>query len=226
MEGYLYGIDMQSENYGEVRRPVLYFKGCSLNCSWCHVNDLKSVAGSCILESDDQDEKYRMTLEQVMQKLNCQEWTDEQKKIGVVLAGGELLLQTSFAMAIIKELKKMEIYVGVETTGNAPAEDFNQVAPLADVLYWDLKLYDPVKHKQMTKADNQQVVQNFKWAAQQELPVLAKIQVLHGVNEKEKDARQYVRFLKEIGVKKVALQGMFSRQYAIIFQRAGMLKNL
>ena len=66
----------------------------------------------------------------------------EESQGGVTLSGGEALAQPSFAKALVLRLKQEGIHVAVETTGYIQPAVFQKLAPLFDLLLFDIKHYD------------------------------------------------------------------------------------
>ncbi len=64
--------------------------------------------------------------------------------------GGEPLLQTPFLVELIKELKKNNINIIVET--NLSLSLNNDLINLVDCFYIDIKSLDDKKHKKWTKS--------------------------------------------------------------------------
>lgn len=221
MEGNVYTIDFQSQYYGIPSRPVIYFKGCNLNCIWCNVQELKQTENYNVLLQNARD--YKTKSEDIVKLISNYIPSDTRRYIGVVLAGGEVLLQPQFAIEIIQEFNRKGFPVYVETTGNIDEKIFQKVCRMADGLYWDLKHYDRKKHMEITGVDNQIIVKNFTWAVSHKHSVVAKIQVIKNVNDSLKDADAFLRFLNNIGINAVVLCGEFSQKYYEKFQNCGIL---
>ena len=81
---------------------------------------------------------------------------------GVTLTGGEVLQQASFAINILKELKINGIHTIVETSGMGHWKDLEEMYPLVDLFYYDLKLINPIKHLEFTGKRNDLILENLK----------------------------------------------------------------
>ena len=53
---------------------------------------------------------------------------------GITISGGEGMSQPDFLKELVKELKKHNLHLAIETTGYIPKETFHELAPLFDLL--------------------------------------------------------------------------------------------
>ena len=81
---------------------------------------------------------------------------------GVTLSGGEPSLQPAFSVALMRDLKAQGIHVALDTCGLANAELFRELAGLADLVLFDLKLLDPAEHLRWTGVDNTRILTNLE----------------------------------------------------------------
>jgi len=143
----------------------------------------------------------------------------EESDGGVTLSGGEALTQPDYTEALIQELKKHHIHTAIETTGYASDEVFQRLAPQFDLLLFDVKQYDPVKHEEGTGVRNEQIVKNLTWAFNQGLKILPRIPVIPGFNDTLEDAKGIASLLNDIGLKRVQLlpfHQMGERKYELL----------
>lgn len=82
---------------------------------------------------------------------------------GVTFSGGEPALFTGFLGQTARAFKKKGIHVLVETCGqfNAPAFD-TSVYPHLDLIYFDIKLMNPLAHKRYCGQSNTTILDNFR----------------------------------------------------------------
>lgn len=124
---------------------------------------------------------------------------------GITISGGEGMSQPDFLKELVKELKKHNLHLAIETTGYIPKETFHELAPLFDLLLFDVKHYDTNRHFEGTGVHNEQIINNLKWATHQGLEILPRIPVIPGFNNSIQDAAGLASLLTEIGLKKVQL---------------------
>lgn len=129
----------------------------------------------------------------------------EQSDGGVTLSGGEALLQPAFLEELLPALKENDIHIALETTGFAGAATFQKIAPLFDLLLFDVKHFDSSRHKEMTGVANEQILANLLWAGNNGLEILPRIPVIPDFNDSPDDAKGFVALFKKLGISKVQL---------------------
>lgn len=102
----------------------------------------------------------------------------EESQGGVTLSGGEALAQPSFAKALVLRLKQEGIHVAVETTGYIQPAVFQKLAPLFDLLLFDIKHYDTEQHVLGTGVNNDLILENLAWSVKHQLCVLPRIPII------------------------------------------------
>lgn len=81
---------------------------------------------------------------------------------GVTLSGGEPLLQSAFALEILKACKAEGIHTTLESSLYAPLKQLLQLLPYLDHIYADLKVFDSAVHKAYTGVENAQILENIR----------------------------------------------------------------
>ena len=129
----------------------------------------------------------------------------EESDGGVTISGGEGMSQPVFVKALITELKKHNIHVAIETTGYIQSDIFQELAPLFDLLLFDVKHYDSEKHFQGTAVHNKLILSNLKWAIENQINVLPRIPVIPDFNDSLTDAEGIANLFLNMGIQKVQL---------------------
>lgn len=124
---------------------------------------------------------------------------------GVTISGGEGMMQAEFLKELLPALKEKGIHLAIETTGFAPEETFHELAPMFDLLLFDVKHYDSDKHYAGTGVHNELIQRNLCWAVQNSLNILPRIPVIPGFNSSLEDAKGLAHLLASIGLTKVQL---------------------
>ena len=147
---------------------------------------------------------------------------------GVTISGGEGMVQPDFTEALIRGLKGKGIHTAIETTGYVHPEVFHRLAPLFDLLLFDVKHYDAEKHRDGTGVGTDLIHRNLRWACEQGLSVLPRIPVIPGFNADLADANGISALLREIGLTRVQLlpfHQMGERKYEFLnrdYEMAGV----
>lgn len=129
----------------------------------------------------------------------------EESQGGVTLSGGEALAQPSFAKALVLRLKQEGIHVAVETTGYIQPAVFQKLAPLFDLLLFDIKHYDTEQHVLGTGVNNDLILENLAWSVKHQLCVLPRIPIIPGYNASLQDAKYFAALLTSLSIQRVQL---------------------
>lgn len=82
---------------------------------------------------------------------------------GVTFSGGEPCFQSAFIHACALWLHQAGVSVLLETCGHVPTEKLREACREADFIFYDFKHIDPVRHKELTGADNRLIMENLEW---------------------------------------------------------------
>ncbi|MBU5453986.1 glycyl-radical enzyme activating protein [Caproiciproducens sp. MSJ-32] len=129
----------------------------------------------------------------------------EESNGGVTLSGGEVLSQYKQAIELIKECKKHNLHVAIETTGYGARDEFKALIEDVDLLLFDMKHYDSDKHFEGTGVYNEIIIENMTYAVKSGKIIIARIPVIPDFNDSLKDALEFSKLLKNIGIKDVNL---------------------
>lgn len=86
---------------------------------------------------------------------------------GVTLSGGEALMQTAFCVDVTQQLQSAGTQVALDTCGLCSQEALQRILPHVDLFLYDIKLLDPVSHKEHTGASNAMILKNLQYLADQ-----------------------------------------------------------
>ncbi len=84
---------------------------------------------------------------------------------GVTLSGGEPALQVRFASAFLERLREQGVHTALDTCGLYEVGILEQLMPVTDLLLYDLKLMEPMRHHKLTGHDNERILDNAIAAA-------------------------------------------------------------
>jgi len=80
---------------------------------------------------------------------------------GITASGGEPVVQTDFVAAFFKRLKEMGIHTALDTCGFYTQKALDKILPYSDLVLYDLKEIDPVKHNNFTGNSNELILNNL-----------------------------------------------------------------
>lgn len=113
---------------------------------------------------------------------------------GVTISGGEPFFQPDLLENLTNELKKLNINISIETCLTIPWKNIKSSAANIDVFLADLKHTDPIKFKEFTNGNLNQVLSNFKNLEAIGANVIIRIPVIHGFNDTEQEMHSIIDF--------------------------------
>ncbi len=118
---------------------------------------------------------------------------------GVTFSGGEPMLHADFLDSLLPRLRAGGIHINLETSGAFSWPDIERLLGNINLIYYDLKLMDPVLHQRHTRADNSIILSNFRKLAACFQPLQARMPLIPGINDTQADLLAVARFLQENG---------------------------
>lgn len=140
-----------------------------------------------------------LSVDQVIQRV----WADrafyEESGGGVTFSGGEPLMQSGFLLALLERCRALGIHAAVDTSGLAPTTVVDQVAQLADLFLYDVKLMDEEEHRRFTGASNKLILVNLHRLVQSGAMVWLRVPLIPGVNDHRENLEATARLACELG---------------------------
>ena len=109
---------------------------------------------------------------------------------GVILSGGDPLMQPEAATAVLKKCKEHGIRTAIETTAFAKPLAFSRFIANADMIIIDLKHYSEKKYVQFTGVSNHSILENLDFAISIGKKVAVRITITPGINDTLADAKR------------------------------------
>jgi glycyl-radical enzyme activating protein len=122
---------------------------------------------------------------------------------GVTLSGGEVLMQAEAAREILRLARASMIHTAIETSAYAPWKRLEQLLPLCDLVFVDLKHIDPRAHVQLTGVPNDRILENIRrlaaYVAKHGSPQLVlRLPVIRALNDDRPTMHATARFIGEL----------------------------
>ena len=124
---------------------------------------------------------------------------------GVTISGGEPSLQIDFLNELLTKLKKVGIHTAIETTVFNSLENLESLYDKIDLFIIDIKHRDSKTHKDYTSVSNDLILNNISQITKNAKDYLIRIPVIPGFNHSVKDAHEFVKLFKSLGIQKVQL---------------------
>ncbi len=128
------------------------------------------------------------------------------KKLRITLSGGEILSQSTFLLALLKQLKEHFFFTICETTGYAKPDDFKKLLSYTDLLHFSLAHYNSQKHFEMTGVSNEIILKNLSTALYTHKNITICIPIVQMVNDDLEDAKKFADLLTRLGVNRIKIK--------------------
>ncbi len=234
-------IQRASIHDGPGIRTTVFFKGCPLNCAWCHnpecisrepqilfypekcigcgMCDKGCYAGARIVCGKE------MTAEEIFKEIlldRAYYSTDG----GVTFSGGEPMIHPEVIKELICLCKKEKIHTAIETSLIIFDEE---ILGNVDYVMADFKIWDSQKHKRFTGVSNETIKENFKKLDSLNVPFIVRTPIIPGINDTAEEIENIRNFIKQfkniknyellpyhpLGVEKQKALGMEKTEFSI-----------
>lgn len=123
-----------------------------------------------------------MSVDEVMTKVRKDKYFYLTSRGGLTVSGGEPLYQFQFTLELLKRAYEENIDTAIETCGYAPWKRYQRLLPYLNLVLYDIKHMDPVKHKQMTGVSNKLILSNLKKLSQSGVPLVIRLPLIPKFN--------------------------------------------
>ncbi len=197
-------------------RSTVFFKGCPLDCWWCHnpesrCPDIESMPNRWGADDlpNKNHESYlgcRVTAETVFHEIIQDVPFYDNSGGGATFSGGEPIFQIEFLTELLRMCKEWGIHTAVDTCGYAPEENFERIYPLTDLFLFDFKLIDETEHIKYTGVSNRTILTNLKMLADKGGDINIRIPMIPGITDTWDNLKGMGAFLKDLeSIRKISL---------------------
>ena len=200
-------IQRASVHDGPGIRTAVFFKGCPLNCVWCHNPEciafepqIMEYPDKCIGCGFCADGCYsgakvvcgrEMTTDEVLKQIALDRHYYKADG-GVTFTGGEPMCYVPFLSELIDKCKADGIGTAVETS--MLIYDKNLFRKL-NVIMADLKLWDDAEHIKYTGVSNQTIKENFRCVNELGIPMIIRTPIIPEITGNAENIRSIAEFL-------------------------------
>ena len=202
-KGLIFDIKRFTVHDGPGIRTTVFFKGCPLNCVWCHNPESISQQQETIVRRmvfDGREIERRETIgqfyskEELIREIMKDRIFYDESNGGVTFSGGEPLMQHVFLKEAIIACRENGIHVALDTSGYANGKIFREIAYLADLVLFDIKETDEARHFKATGVSRKTILRNLKWLAGTNIRTILRVPVIPGYTFSE----DYIRSLEQL----------------------------
>ncbi len=202
MVGMIFDIQRFCVDDGPGIRTTVFFKGCPLNCLWCHNPESKK---SVMEQYSDTGETigYHASPEEILAVVLKDRDYFAASGGGMTLSGGEPLLQGAFAAELLSLAKTAGLHTCVETCGFVSQEILREILPYTDLFLYDIKAA-PDMHLRYTGQESGRILDNLDFLYRQKAPICLRCPIIPGVN----DTGEHFSFLSSLQKQYPRILGM------------------
>ncbi|WP_105302738.1 pyruvate formate-lyase-activating protein [Anaerolactibacter massiliensis] len=192
IQGRIHSVESFGSADGPGVRFLIFLKGCSLRCRYCHNPDTWSPDSKDLRTADellDQAERYRPY------------WG---KEGGITVSGGEPLLQIDFLIDLFRKAKQRNISTCIDTAGQPFTRTepffskFEELIEYTDLLLVDIKHIDPLQHRLLTGRSNENILDMLKYLDEIQKPVWIRHVLVPGITDDDTWLYQTRAFLSSL----------------------------
>jgi pyruvate formate lyase activating enzyme len=203
-KGLIFDIRRFTVHDGPGIRTTVFFKGCPLECWWCHNPESHSCYPEESLKTLKLDGKkfclkemigQWMSVEEVMSELRADLVFYTESSGGVTFSGGEPLMQPEFLLGLLKKCKADNIHTTLDTSGYADRVIIENIQPYTDLFLYDLKLINDTDHIRYTGVSNKLILENLTYLISEEKQVIIRIPVIPDITNTKKNIQALKKFL-------------------------------
>ncbi len=146
-----------------------------------------------------------MTVEEVLEEVKKDTLFYQNSGGGVTASGGEPTHQPEFLWHLFRRCQKSAIHTCLDTCGFVQTEALQRVLEHTNMVLYDIKHMDPVRHRELIGVDNRLILENARMVAAQGKPMIIRLPLIPGHNDSEQDIKALAEFMTELGLKRIDL---------------------
>jgi len=125
---------------------------------------------------------------------------------GVTFSGGEPLMQPEFLEGLLEACRQQGLHTVIDTSGHAPYEMLERLRDRVDLFFYDLKLMDDNKHREMTGVSNKLILENLNKLARTGSKVQIRIPLIPEINTTREEIAAMADFISSLpGIEEISL---------------------
>jgi len=186
-QGYLHSIETGAAVDGPGVRCAIFLSGCNMHCLYCHNPDTWKVKDGTPI-----------SLAELMEKITP--YASFLKRTGgITLSGGEPLVQSHFAVEIMRACKALGLHTALDTQGYLGSRLSDQDLAYIDLVLLDVKWFNPEGYLRLTGAELAPTLAFAERLAQLKKPVWLRYVLVPGYTDAEQDVRNLAKWAAQLG---------------------------
>jgi len=201
VDGIIFKIKRYALHDGPGIRTTVFFKGCPLDCAWCHNPEgidphPQTMGRGTAAGAVDETVGRRIEVDDLIREVEKDQLFYDESGGGVTLSGGEPLSQPDFLAALLDRLDRLEIHAALDTSGFAPAAVLDRILPRVRLVLFDVKIMDPEAHRRHAGVDNRRILDNLATIARSGVPVRIRVPLIPGMTDGDANLAAIAGFVK------------------------------
>lgn len=204
--GIIFDIKRFAVHDGPGIRTTIFFKGCPLNCWWCHNPEGQKAEPEKMKRNQGHGHSIRfdlvgkeMSVRDVMAEINKEIIFYDESGGGVTFSGGEPLMQPEFLDQLLDECKSNGIHTAIDTSGYSPPGIFQKIVQKADLILFDLKILNSNLHRKYTGVPNDVIMENLKNLAATDKRIFLRFAVIPGITDTPSNISEIGELIQTLG---------------------------
>jgi pyruvate formate lyase activating enzyme len=140
----------------------------------------------------------KVSVDEVLQRVEKDKLFFLSSRGGITISGGEPLYQFEFVRELLRKSYEHNLDTTLETCGYAPFKNFEEILPYLNLILYDIKHMDPVKHKQATGGSNKLILSNLKKLSKSNVPIVIRLPLIPKFNTDEENIVQTATFVASL----------------------------
>lgn len=198
MQGVIFDIKRFAIHDGPGIRTSVFFKGCPLNCWWCHNPESRAKGIQTISKGENgESEKIGIKVEKqkLLEEIRKDQVFYDHSGGGVTFTGGEPTLQLEFLRSLLISCKKEDFHTAVDTSGYLAWDKLAEIVPYTDLFLYDLKHMDSAIHKSEIGVSNEMILKNLEQLDSHGANIRIRIPMVPDFNSDVNHLKQLKEFL-------------------------------
>ena len=164
--GIIFDIKRFAVHDGPGIRTTVFFKGCPLNCWFCHNPESQNPQPEEIMKPNASETEIvgeQITINEIMIEIKKDIIFFDESGGGLTCSGGEPLNQPEFLLSLLDECKNEDIHTVLDTTGYGSLDLIKKLSKKVDLFLYDLKYLNEAQHTQITGVSNKKILNNLNF---------------------------------------------------------------
>ncbi len=210
MKGIIFDIKHYAIHDGPGIRTTIFFKGCPMQCLWCHNPESQKNEPEEIIKERHLDGKaFRVseilgrwaTTREIMEEVEKDNIFYSESGGGVTFSGGEPLMQPIFLEDLLDKCRERSLHTALDTCGHVNSGVFEKIMNKVDLFLYDLKIMNDEEHKKYTGVSSRLVIENLRMLVENEKDVIIRFPVIPGITDTPENMDAIKSFLVSLSFK-------------------------